>query len=137
MAFFRRFMIGIILLVGLAACGDSENPDNQQDTNTSDEAVEEVNVSITISDHSSDTVISDEELQVESGSDILTILQENYEQVELTNEGFLTGIEGHQQDEENNVYWVYEVNGEMANVGMSEYEVSDQDEITLSLEKME
>ncbi|SHN20122.1 DUF4430 domain-containing protein [Gracilibacillus kekensis] len=114
----------IVLTILLAACGE-------------DEAItEEVNVQITITDQTSDTQISNENITVESETTLLTVLEENYN-VEVSEEGFLTAIEGHQQNIEEKHYWMYEINGEMANVGIADYEVKDEDHITFDLKATE
>jgi hypothetical protein len=48
--------------------------------------------------------------------------------------GFVTSINGVDQDTTANKYWIYEVNGEMVQVGAGDYRVQDGDEITWKLE---
>ncbi|WP_058307546.1 DUF4430 domain-containing protein [Gracilibacillus massiliensis] len=114
----------IILAILLAGCGEDEA------------TTEEVSVQLTITDQISDTTISDENITVESETTLLTVLEDNYD-VEVSEEGFLTAIEGHQQNMEENHYWMYEINGEMANVGIADYQVKDEDHITFDLKKTE
>lgn len=50
--------------------------------------------------------------------------------------GFITSINGVSQDASKGMYWLYYVNGEMGQVGASQYVVKDGDIITWKLEKI-
>ncbi|GAE91324.1 transporter [Gracilibacillus boraciitolerans JCM 21714] len=121
-----QFLSVIVIAIFLGACGNEE----KQSTS------EEVNVHVTITDQTSDSTISDENFTVQADTNLLTVLEDNYE-VEVSEDGFLTAIEGHKQEVEKGVYWLYEVNGEMASVGISDYLIKDQDHITFDLEATE
>lgn len=127
----HNFKMTILFSVFLfiAAC-NTETPET--DTNQQDE----VTISLTITDHTTDTVIDEAEYSVTNETILLDILDENYS-IEVTEEGFLTTIEGASQNADENIFWLYEVNGEMANEGIAEYEVKDEDEITLDLQELE
>ncbi|MRI68663.1 DUF4430 domain-containing protein [Gracilibacillus thailandensis] len=119
----RLFMITILATV-LTACG-----------NTSTTA-EEVSISLTITDQTTNTTISEDDFTVQAGTSLQTVLEENYD-VEVTDDGFLTAIEGHQQNTDENIFWTYEANGEMVNEGIADYQVEDEDHITFDLQVIE
>ncbi len=50
--------------------------------------------------------------------------------------GFITSINGVSQDASSGRYWLYYVNGELGQVGASQYAVEDGDIITWKLEKI-
>ncbi|GAB2574302.1 DUF4430 domain-containing protein [Gracilibacillus alcaliphilus] len=137
MDWLKRLSVITVLLLGLAACGNPDTTNQSENSDSANEAVEEVTISLTITDQTTDTVIGDEEYTVEEGTDLLTVIEENYDQVEVTDDGFLTSIEGHQQDVDNNIYWLYQVNGEDGTVGMAEYEAREQDKISINLQSLE
>ncbi|WP_175495380.1 DUF4430 domain-containing protein [Gracilibacillus orientalis] len=120
----KQLIIITILAIVMTACGNSTTSD------------EEVSISLTITDQTSDTTISDEDFTVQSGTTLQTILEDNYE-VEVSDDGFLTAIEDYQQDTEENIFWTYEANGEIVNEGIADYQVEDEDHITFDLHEVE
>lgn len=124
-----RITVLFLTILLLTAC--SNDAENSQ-TNSK----EEITISLTITDHTSDTVIDDSEYTVEDETILIDVLDDNYK-IEITEEGFLTSIEGASQDETENIYWLYEINGEMVNEGVTEYQVKDEDEITFDLQELE
>ncbi|UOQ47545.1 DUF4430 domain-containing protein [Gracilibacillus caseinilyticus] len=123
---FKQLLIVIILAVVMTACGNTG-------TNV---AEGDINVSLTITDQITNKTISEESYTVTSGTTLEDLLQDNYE-VEVTEDGFLTSINGHEQNVEENEYWTYEANGEMVSEGIADYEVQDEDDITFDLQIIE
>lgn len=132
MKYMKRITLLFLSIVLLTACSNDTENTETNDSNSKDE----VTISLTITDHTSDTVIDESAYTVEEGTILIDILDDNYE-IEVTEEGFLTSIEGASQNENENIYWLYEVNGEMANEGVTEYGVKDEDEITFDLQELE
>lgn len=62
-------------------------------------------------------------------------MEEHYELEEA--DGFISAINGHEQDEEAGKYWLFDLNGEMAEVGAAELELSDGDLVEWKLEAFE
>lgn len=82
------------------------------------------------------TIIAGEDIVVEkeveiNGEPLQEILANNFELEE--EDGFITAIEGIPQVEEDNTWWMFEVNGEMPQVGANEYIVQDEDEVVWEL----
>ncbi|MGD2247432.1 MAG: DUF4430 domain-containing protein [Candidatus Methanofastidiosia archaeon] len=70
---------------------------------------------------------------IQAGSnvfDLMTACNIEFEE----DKGFVTSINGIAQDAGANKYWMYYINGEMAQVGAKEYIVQNGDEITWKLE---
>lgn len=120
----QQFFMMITLAIIIAGCG------NTSTTN------EEISIMLTITDHTSQTTISEDEITLQAGTTLLSVLEDNYN-VEVTDEGFLTAIEEYEQDPGVNMYWTYEVNGEMVNEGIANYQVEDEDHITFDLQVIE
>ncbi|MGP4041374.1 DUF4430 domain-containing protein [Gracilibacillus sp. D59] len=120
----KQLFIITILAILMTACGNSTTSED------------DISISLTITDQTSNTTISDEDFTVQPGTTLLTILEDNYD-VEVTDEGFLTAIEGHAQDTGANIFWTYEANGEMVNEGIADYQVEDEDHITFDLQVIE
>lgn len=73
--------------------------------------------------------------EVEPGTILMDVMKEEFE-IEET-DGFISSINGHAQDEKEGKYWLYNVNGEMAQVGANDYELQDGDLVEFNLAKME
>ncbi|UOQ85912.1 DUF4430 domain-containing protein [Gracilibacillus salinarum] len=123
---FKQLLMITILALMMTACANTGG----------DEAEGEINVSLTITDQITDKIISEESYTVTAGTTLEDLLQDHYE-VEVTDDGFLTSIDGHEQDMEKNEYWTYEANGEMVSKGIADYEVQDEDDITVDLQVIE
>lgn len=52
-------------------------------------------------------------------------------------DGFITAINGYEQDEDANKYWLFDLNGEMAPVGAQDLKLSDGDVVDFNLEELE
>ena len=131
------FLLALVLT--LTACSDT----NQTTVNESSELVpSEVEVAKT-EEYSTSIVIQEEgkvlsniskEIKVEEGQNLLEIMKENYEVT--AKDGFISVIEGYEQDEKEGKYWLYTINGEQATVGAADYELEDKDVIVWNLDGM-
>ncbi|AUW96869.1 DUF4430 domain-containing protein [Streptococcus pluranimalium] len=101
----------------LAACA-------KDDANKKPEADE---VKVTVSVKPEGEKADKKEVIVDQDDSVLEALDEAFD-VEDDN-GFVTEIEGHKQDPAKNLYWMYKVNGKMANKGAEENIVKDGDKI--------
>ncbi|MDX8046090.1 DUF4430 domain-containing protein [Gracilibacillus sp. S3-1-1] len=117
------FIVTIVAIV-LSACSNDQA------------GASEITITLEINDLTSETVISDEELQVVENTTVLSILEEHHD-VEVQDGGLLTAIDGYERDTTKNIHWLYEVNGEMVSVGANEYQVKDNDHITFDLQKLD
>ena len=62
-------------------------------------------------------------------------MEENYDMD--AEDGFVQSIEGHEQDEDEGLFWMYYINEEMAEVGAGEYEPQNNDQVEWKLESFE
>lgn len=135
----RKFYVSLLslfLTLGvLVGCGQTEQQPtetNEKEQTATEEQQELVLVSIT---KDGQEVVSEKEIQIEEGDKLLDVMKENFEIEE--NDGFITSIEGISQDVDQQKYWMYEVNGEMASVGAAELELNPDDHVTFDLSPME
>src|SRR5699024_871061 len=98
----KTLILSILLIVTLVACSNDGNNNKSENNETN---TEEINITLTITDQVNDTTIDQAEYTVEDGTVLIDVLKENYE-IEITDEGFLTSIEGASQNEADNIYWL-------------------------------
>jgi len=116
----------ILLISGLfiVGCGQEES---------GTDTAEMIDVSVTISVDNGEEIIAEDSFEVEDGTILLDLLEESY-QIEKMESGFITMIEGVEQDNER--YWLYQVNGEDGLVGAAEFELSPEDDVVFDLHGM-
>lgn len=134
-------LVSLVMVIGLlmGCASDTNDQDgtnnnqseqqNQNDANSS-EVAEEI-VVITISKDHNEEVITEKEVAIEEGAILIDVMKENFELEE--DGGFITSIEGTEQDEDEGKYWMYSVNGEEPPVGAGDYELSVGDKVNFDL----
>ncbi len=126
-----------LLMAGVlvTGCGVSE----PQDVTTSSEKQVESSIVKEESKEVSATVkvvvageeMDNVELAVDNGVILLDAMKENME-IEET-DGFINSINGVEQSEIDNKFWIYTVNEEQVTVGAGEYELLDGDQVVWEL----
>lgn len=123
-----HLLSALLLAAGiLAGCGTTE----QQEQNQQAEQQTEQQVTVTLSEDGEE--ISSKEVSFEEDDILLDVMKENFEIEE--DAGFITSIDGHSQNKDENKYWLFTVNGEMSPVGANEVELKDGDEVVFNLQK--
>ncbi|MEG0268385.1 MAG: DUF4430 domain-containing protein [Carnobacterium sp.] len=136
-----KMKLGFLLatVLTLTACGET----NQTAVNESSAIVSSEVEGTTTETLSTSIVIQEEgkvlsnfskELKFEEGQNLLEVMKENYDVTDK--DGFISDIEGYEQDEKEGKYWLYTINGEQATVGAADYELEDQDIIEWNLDGM-
>lgn len=118
-------------LMVVTACSPSEDVEVVEEV-----AVEhkvQLNVAtVTLVDAEGNGLVN-KEVEFEDGDTLADVMEDNFT---VENEdGFLTSIEGHEQSPEDNIFLVFEINGEMVMTGMEDTELSDGDEVAWKLEQ--
>ncbi|MDU5509201.1 DUF4430 domain-containing protein [Enterococcus gilvus] len=109
---------------------ESSDSSSANETVTSSEKVEE-KASITLVD--GDKELSKKQVSFEKGESLFDVLKETYA-VEDDN-GMITSIDGHAQDEKNNKYWVFTINDEQVNSGAKDVTLKKDDRVVFKLEQ--
>lgn len=131
----KKWLLLFFASITLAACGTTATDD--VDTNSVSESAvvqedpEASTVTISIAVDGEEIEDGSKTIEIESGAILLDVLKENYEIVEEN--GFITSINGHQQDEDAGKYWLFDVNGEMGLVGAQEQELDAGDLVEFNL----
>ena len=137
----------ILMVVGLLVGCNSDDtnnestssPNNSTDqsskTTNADEENEEI-VFVTISKDKGEELISEKDIPIKKGDILLDVMRENFE-LEEAEGGFITSIDGIEQDVDKGIGWMYFVNGEMAMVGAAELELSPGDKVNFDLQPWE
>ncbi|HEP1461977.1 TPA: DUF4430 domain-containing protein [Streptococcus pyogenes] len=117
----KRFKTGFLALVAMLLVACSQGTKQTQ------------TLSVPKADHhvrlvvKEDTNTIDEKVSFGKGDTVLEILKDNYEVKEK--DGFITAIDGIEQDTKANKYWLFKVNGKMADKGADQITVKDGDSI--------
>lgn len=133
-----KLVKGIFVLssvLWLSACGGDSTETESTAVESSSEvsSVEVSAITVSFSFEEDEEAVADlaKEIEVEEGQTVLEALQANYEVTE--DGGMVTAIEGIEQNEEENKWWLYSVNDEQPNVGAAEYILQDGDEVKWTL----
>ena len=79
--------------------------------------------------------VNRQKVTANQGDNVMNILKAHHD-IEEDN-GLITKIDGISQDTSTNTYWMYKVNGKLAEKGANDLKVSDGDEIEFYLETFE
>lgn len=117
-------IIGLFILSGC----QTDQVSSQASTEVTSEVVAS-SVKIVLTD-GNDTIDS-KTVSYQSGETLMDVLTDNFDIEEK--DGFITSIEGHAQDESQNKYWTFTVNGEMGAKGADETTLQDGDQVAFAL----
>ena len=120
---FLALLLAAMMILGLAACGKKEEAGNE--------------IQILVYDRENSTVY-DEKIKTEEKylGDALAKIDDLEVVTEDSDYGpYIVSIKGLEQGD--NYYWNYYVNGEYAQVGVSQQEIKEGDVYTFKLEKFE
>jgi hypothetical protein len=126
-----------LLMTGVltTGCGVFESEDvtngseKQEESSSVKEESQEISVTVKIMVEGKET--DSVALTVEEGAVLLDAMKENMEIEEA--DGFINSINGVEQSEKDNKFWIYTVNDEQVTVGAGEYELLDGDQVVWEL----
>ncbi|OFI45834.1 DUF4430 domain-containing protein [Floricoccus penangensis] len=119
-------ILPLFLVISLVACSNKKSESDKHKEETG-------KVSLTVKFDEKNTK-EFKDIPINADSTVITVLREKV-QVEES-KGFITAIDGVKQDESANKFWLYKLNGEMANKGAGEQELKDGDKIYFELGSM-
>lgn len=132
-------VIGISLFTFLlTGCVNNEENSKQDDTDKADtDELVTVEFEFDIDDdiYNIDESKINKTVELSADTSLLNAMREQYDVKD--EEGYITSIEGYEQSQEKNAYWLYEINDEFAQVGAAEYILEDRDVISWELETSE
>ncbi|MGT2682403.1 DUF4430 domain-containing protein [Streptococcus porci] len=112
-----KFVLLTIVSLFLVACANGKAT---QETSTESQLTARLVVTI-------DTNKIDEKVTFSKGDTIMDLLKANYEVTEK--DGFITAIDGQEQDEKEGIYWMFDLNGELAPKAADQIELNDGDTV--------
>lgn len=131
---FRMLAIMMLALVlALTGCSENKNSGQTEDIAASQQQKDQEEQHIVVKIQDGKKVISEKEIKIEKGDNLLDIMKENFKIEEEDN--FVTSIDGVAQDEKKGKYWVFEINGKAVNEGAHLTEVKNNDEVVWMLKK--
>ncbi|MGT2925946.1 DUF4430 domain-containing protein [Streptococcus cuniculipharyngis] len=111
---FSLMLLVVTLFVG--ACS------SQTATKSTAEPLQRVQLIVTANNHT-----TDEQVEAKSNQTVMDVLKANYQVKEK--DGFITAIDGVEQDVEAKKYWMFKINGELAPKAADQITVKDGDKI--------
>lgn len=129
-----------LLLVALSGCASKETDTTKESSNVqeSSEVVvssekQEDSIKVTLKEDGEE--ISTKEISIKDGDLLGDIMADNFDVAEEN--GMISSIEGKKQDNKEQKYWIYTVNGKEAEVGANEYKLAVGDQVEWNLSKFE
>lgn len=128
------FFVLVVCLMIFSGCGSK-----QAGTTASSSAEKTVSsrkkttetASITLLD--GDKELSKKEVKFEDGQSLYDVLKGVYSVED--DDGMITSIDGHAQDEKSNKYWVFTINDEQVNSGAKDVTLKKDDRVVFKLEQ--
>lgn len=127
----RKLLFAMILAVGVLVGCDSTNVE----PNVSEAEQAEIQVEIILSLENGEEIIAEEELAVEEGTNLMTVMEDNFEVV--NDGGFISSINGIEAEDGQTYAWLYTINGEHAMTGAEDYIIEDGDVIEFDFHSWE
>lgn len=124
---FNQLVLGASILITLTGCG------TKQTSQTTESSQNSATINIVLKEDHKE--IDSKEVSVKKEEVLYDVMKDNYD-IEDT-KGFVTSIDGHKQDEKENKYWMYSINGKQAEKGVKETKVSDGDNVEFDLSKLD
>lgn len=128
----KKLLLLLTASVTLAACGTTEEVETiPSSSNVSSQVETAAVINLVVEGEKIDEMTT----EIEEGDTLLNVTKENYDVQEA--DGFVSAINGFEQDEEANLWWTYTINGEVVNVGANDYELQPGDTAEWSLTAFE
>lgn len=110
---FSLLTLALALMLGACSANSAKSSDNQ---------VQKVQLVVTANNNT-----TNEEVEAKKDQTVMDVLKANYDVKEK--DGFITAIDGVEQDEKAKKYWMFKVNGEMAPKAADQIKVKNGDKI--------
>ena len=141
----KKLLVLLMLVFALTACNaDKDKAQEPQKTeqakieeNKTEEKASDIQatkVSIVIMDEVNNKEILKEDAEIKKDENLQSYLEKNHKAV--FEKGMMTELEGIKQDPAKKQYWMYYVNGKMAEVGIGDYKVNENDKIEFKFQEM-
>lgn len=116
------FVLSSFLMVGAACSTNTEKSTSQSST---EQKQGEINLTLSLIEDEKE--VATKEVTAKDSDTVIEILKANFDVKE--DGGFVTSIDGKEQDPKANKYWMYYINDKEADKAASEMTLSDSDKI--------
>ncbi|MSB16238.1 DUF4430 domain-containing protein [Finegoldia magna] len=141
----KKLLVLLMLVFALTACNadkdKAQEPQKTEQAKTDENKSEEkasdsqaTKVSIVLMDEVNNKEILKEDAEIKKDENLQSYLEKNHKAV--FEKGMMTELEGIKQDPAKKQYWMYYVNGKMAEVGIGDYKVNENDKIEFKFQEM-
>nr|MBO0489046.1 DUF4430 domain-containing protein [Enterococcus sp. DIV1094] len=117
------------MLLFISGCADQTSKPTDQQTSS---LVRDEQATITLQEDGEDKLIK--KVIFKTGQNLLAVLEENFTVEE--DMGFITSINGHQQNEKEKKYWMFSVDGKNTRVGAKETILKDEQTVIFNLDTL-
>ena len=134
----KKLLVLMMLVFSLTACNaDKDKAQEPQKTEqTQEQAKTDENKTEEKASESEATKVSivKEDAEIKKDENLQSYLEKNHKAV--FEKGMMTELEGVKQDPAKKQYWMYYVNDKMAEVGIGDYKVNENDKIEFKFQEM-
>lgn len=128
----KLVMFLCLSVVLISGCGKKEDEATQKETHASTTVVEDKKIQVIVSIDNGDKK-EDKEIEIDKNETLLEVMEKNFDA--KNDKGFVTAIDGVEQNKEENKYWLFIINGEEVNKGAQEVKLKNGDRIEWELKK--
>lgn len=122
-----------ISMISLAGCTDAKKmQENQVSQSASTSLVEEQKATITLQEDGKELL--SKTIEFTEGQSVYEVLKNNFDIEDQ--DGFITKIDGKEQDPTTSKYWMYTINGQEASKGVKDTLLKANDTIVFNLSKV-
>lgn len=130
----KKLLLLLSATFTLAACNLNAT-DEQAVSQASSQVESKLENSVTINLNVEGEAVESSSVEIEENAILLEVMKDNFEVVEEG--GFVSAINGYEQNEKDNLWWTFTVNEEMIEVGAAEYVLEKGDTVEWSLATFE
>ncbi|WP_122647165.1 DUF4430 domain-containing protein [Enterococcus mediterraneensis] len=127
----KKIITASLLVISTLVIGGCSTPATDTAASTTTEKTTQQTVTITLKEDKQQ--IDSKKIEVKEKANLFDTMKENF--TIKDEDGFITSIEGHEQDPKENKYWTYTINGEPAMKGAKETILKQGDKVVFELEK--
>ena len=122
----KKLILGLVLSSFLMV-GADYSTNNETTTVSTSSSQQQTEMKVTVTLVEDEKEVTSKEVEVSEKDSVLDILKANFDVKE--DGGFVTSIDGKEQDAKANKYWMYYINDKEADKGAADMTVSDSDKI--------
>ncbi|MDF0479119.1 DUF4430 domain-containing protein [Vagococcus sp. PNs007] len=125
-----------LVLTGCSAGGSDKKTENSQakteeTSNKKAENEQKATIQVIVDDKEE----AKKEVTFEEGQSLAEVMDANFDMAD--DNGMVSSIDGHEQNVDDNKYWLFDINGKPATKGASDTELKTGDEVAWKLNKLE